>query len=238
VAGGDVLDDLLGRCERSPDVVGVVLFGSRVYEGVATADSDYDVCVIVKAAAVAAGRWRTSRTRELDTIVRSIDEFREPGEEWARYSFTRAQVLIDRLDGEIGRLMAAKGTLGRDEARALAATALDAYLNFAYRAAKNRRDGRPAEARLDAAESVPALLTAVFALHGRIRPYNKHLSWELSRYPLGSARWDGLVALVGRVLDGDIEAQRYLFAAVEHEARVRGYGDVLNGWGDELALLR
>jgi hypothetical protein len=147
-------------------------------------------------------------------------------------------VLIDRLDGEIARLVAAKGTLGRDEARALAAASLDEYLKFACRAARNRRDGRLAAARLDAAESVPALLTTVFALHGRLRPDNRHLIWELSRYPLGSARWDGLPALVGRVLDGDVEAQRYLFAAVEHEARVRGYGDVLNGWGDELTLLR
>jgi hypothetical protein len=217
--------------------VGVVLFGSRAYESVATAP-DYDVYVIVKPAAVTAGRWRTSRTHELDTVVLSIDEFREPGADWARYSFTRAEVLMDRLDGEITQLVAVKGTLGRDEARALASAALDGYLNLACRAAKNRRDGRLTEARLDAAESVPALLTTVFALHGRLRPDNRHLIWELARYPLGSARWDGLPALVERVLDGDIEAQRYLFAAVEHEARMRGYGDVLNAWGDELALLR
>lgn len=238
MAGGDVLDDLLDRCASSADVVGVVLSGSRAYEGVATEYSDYDVYVIVKAPAATAGRWRTSHTHALDTIVTSIDEFREPAENWARYSFTRAQVLLDRLGGEIARLVAAKGALGRDEARALAAASLDEYLNFAYRAAKNRRDGRLAAARLDAAESVPALLTAVFALHGRLRPYNKHLIWELSHHPLGSARWDGLPALVGRVLDGDVGAQRYLFAAVEHEARARGYGDVLNAWGDELTLLR
>lgn len=238
MAGGDVLDDLLDRCAGSAEVVGVVLSGSRADEGVATEQSDHDVYVIVKAPAVTAGRWRTSHTGALDTVVTSIDEFREPGEDWARYSFTRARVLIDRLDGEIARLVAAKGTLGRDEARALAAASLDEYLNFACRAARNRRDGRLAAARLDAAESVPALLTTVFALHGRLRPDNKHLIWELSRYPLGSARWDGLPALVGRVLDGDVEAQRYLFAAVEHEARVRGYGDVLNGWGEELTLLR
>jgi hypothetical protein len=94
------------------------------------------------------------------------------------------------------------------------------------------------EARLDAAESVPALLTMVFALHGRVRPYNKYLIWELTRYPLGSARWDGLPALLDRVLGGDVEAQRYLFAAAEHEARLRGHGDVLTAWGDALALLR
>jgi predicted nucleotidyltransferase len=233
-----VLDDLLERCESSPDVLGVVLSGSQARDGTATVHSDFDVYVIVKAAAVTAGRWRTSRTPELDTIVLSIDEFREPGEDWNRYSFTHARVLLDRLDSEVTRLVAAKGTLGRDEARKLAAEALDGFVNFAYRAAKSRRDGGSTAARLDAAESVPALLTAVFALHGRVRPYNKYLNWELTRYPLGSARWDGLPALLERVLDGDVEAQRYLFAVVEHEARARGHGDVFNAWGDELTLLR
>jgi hypothetical protein len=233
-----VLDDLRQRCESSPDVLGVVLSGSQASDGMATVHSDFDVYVIVKAAAVTAGRWRTTRTPELDTIVASIDEFREPGDDWNRYSFTHARVLLDRLDREIARLVAAKGTLGRDEARTLAAASLDCYVNFAYRSAKNRRDGRPVEARLDAAESVPALLTMVFALHGRVRPYNKYLIWELTRYPLGSARWDGLPALLDRVLGGDVEAQRYLFAAAEHEARLRGHGDVLTAWGDALALLR
>ncbi len=233
-----VLDDLLERCESSSDVVGAILSGSRARDGMATSRSDYDVYVVVKAAAAAAGRWRTTRTPELDTIVVSIDDFREPGGDRNRYSFTHARVLLDRLDGEIARLVAMKGTLGLDEARTLAAESLDVYINFAYRAAKNRRDGQLTEARLDAAESVPALLTAVFAMHGRVRPYNKYLIWELTRHPLGSARWDGLPALLDRVLDGDVEAQRYLFAAVEHEARVRGHGDVLTAWGDELALLR
>jgi hypothetical protein len=230
------LDDLVRRCERDRRVVGAVLSGSQAREGMATAQSDIDVYVIVTAAGTT--RWRTTRTPGLDTIVMSLEEFRQPGDAWNRYSFTHARVLLDRLDGEIARLVAAKGRLGRDEARAVVAEALDGYLNFAYRAAKNRRGGRPIEARLDAAESVPWLLTTVFAFHGRLRPYNRYLRWELERYPLGSARWDGLAAMMVRVLDGDVEAQQYLFAAVEDEARGRGFADVLNAWSDELALLR
>jgi hypothetical protein len=217
-------------------VVGAVLTGSRARDGMATPHSDFDVYVIVSPAA--ARRWSTTRTPELDTIVVPLSEFREPAEAWNRYSFAYARVLLDRLDGEISRLTAMKGSLGRDEARAVAAEALDGYINFAYRAAKNRRDGRLVEARLDAAESAPWLLTTIFAFYGRVRPYNKYLRWELARHPLDSARWDGLASLVERVLDGDVDAQRYLFAAVEHEARGRGFGDVLNAWGDELTLLR
>jgi hypothetical protein len=231
-----VPDDLLSRCESDPGVVGVLLTGSRGRAGATNAHSDFDVYVIVTASA--AKRWRTTRTPQLDTIVMSIGQFREPGRESARYSFAHARVLLDRLGGELARLVAAKGSLGRDEARALAAEALDGYLTLAHRAAKNRRDGRLVEARLDTAESLPWLLTTIFAFYGRLRPYNRYLKWELAHHPLASARWDGLPSLLERVLDGDVEVQRYLFAAVEHEARSRGYGDVLGSWGTELGLLR
>jgi hypothetical protein len=236
VHGSAVLDDLLFRCDRDPGVVGALLTGSRARDGMATGHSDFDVYVIVTAAA--ARRWQTTRTAALDTIVMTLARFREPGEALERYAFAHARVLRDRLDGEIARLASARGSLGRDEARALAGEALDGYLNFAYRAAKNRRDGRLLEARLDAAESAPWLLTTIFAFYGRVRPYNGYLRWELAHHPLDSARWDGLPALLERLLDGDAEVQRYLFAAVEHEARGRGYGDVLNSWEPKLGLLR
>ena len=60
-------------------------------------------------------------------------------------------------------------------------------MNFAYRALKSHRDGRPLEARLDAAESLAWLLHVVFTLAGRLRPYNKYLPWELREHPLGGA---------------------------------------------------
>jgi hypothetical protein len=34
-------------------------------------------------------------------------------------------------------------------------------------------------------ESVYWFLVTLFALHGRVRPYNKYLAWELDTYPLG-----------------------------------------------------
>ena len=73
---------------------------------------------------------------------------------------------------------------------------LDGWVNFAYRALKNDRDGRPLEARLDAAESVPWLLDVVFAIAGRVRPYNKYLPWELRTHPLDGWPADDLLALV------------------------------------------
>ena len=91
---------------------------------------------------------------------------------------------------------------------------LDGWVNFAYRALKNDRDGRALEARLDAAESVPWLLDVVFAIAGRVRPYNKYLPWELRTHPVEGWPADELLGLVERSLDGDVSAVRETFPRV------------------------
>jgi hypothetical protein len=113
-------------------------------------------------------------------------------------------------------------------------------VNGAYRSAKNRRDGRPDEVHLDAAESLPHLLTTMFALHRRVRPYNKYLGWELRQHPLADPAWDAdrLLPRLRRVLaDGDPGTQRDLFGDLAVAARAAGHGHVLDAWGPDLALL-
>ena len=109
----------------------------------------------------------------------------------------------------------------------------------------NHRDGRPLEARLDAAESVPWLLDVVFAMAGRVRPYNKYLPWELERHPVPGWPAGALLPLVERILTGEPAAVREAFSHVEAACRAhdaaRGHtrtSDLLAGWGAELAILR
>ena len=115
---------------------------------------------------------------------------------------------------------------------------LDGWLNFAYRALKDDRDGRTLEARLDAAESVPWLLDVVFAMAGRVRPYNKYLPWELRTHPVDGWPADDLLGLVERTLEGDVDAIRETFARVRPACssydRCRGHTrttDMVEGWG-------
>lgn len=207
----------------------------------ATEHSDYDVYIITDGESA----WGGTRSGDLDVAVSPLDEFGGyalPGhpQEWNRYSFAWANVLLDRRDGEITRLARAKGTLQPEEGRRLAAGALDAYVNGAYRSARNRRDGRPDEAHLDAAESLPHLLTTVFALHSRVRPYNKYLGWELRQHPLADPAWDAgrLLPRLRRVLaDGDPGTQRDLFGDLAVAARGAGLGHALDAWGQDLVLL-
>jgi hypothetical protein len=232
-------DELIDRTRADADVLGVVLSGSHA-RGMAGPHSDHDVYVVVEPSAVS--RWPTTKTRLLDTIVFPLDTFRGyalPGgpDQWNRYSFAHAPVLLDRLDGEIALLVAAKGSLSPGEADRLAREVLDAYVNSAYRAAKNRRDGRDAAAHLDGAESVSHFLTTLFATYGRVRPYNKYLEWELTRHPLDGSRWDGLVPQLRAALEGSVEAQHWLTSALQGRARECGLGDVLDSWGDEVFVI-
>jgi hypothetical protein len=219
--------DLLSRAEADSDVVGLVLSGSQA-RGMATEHSDFDVYAVVREHG---GRWSTSRTAELDTIVISLADLADVSDRWQRYSYRGARVLLDRLEGRIGELVVAQATLTAAESQAWVREQLDGYINFVYRAAKNRRDGCDDLARLEEVEAAPWFLWTLFALYGRVRPYNKYLRWELDTHPL-PAPWtaDYLIKAVA-------ERPSTLFAELERAARAKGFGDVLDAW-DELDLLR
>ena len=67
--------------------------------------------------------------------------------------------------------------------------ALGGYINSTYRSLRNRMVGIELGAELDSAESLPNLLTAIFAFESRVRPFNKYLEWELRTHPLGEPAW-------------------------------------------------
>lgn len=118
--------------------------------------------------------------------------------------------------------------------------ALDGYVNATYRSLRYRMVGVEDGARLDGAESIPPLLTALFALDGRVRPFNKYLARELRERPLGDPAWDAdlLPRRLMSVLEGDVEEQRALFRDVDRVARAHGFGDVVDGWEPDVAWLR
>lgn len=222
-------------------VVGLVLKGSRAHEGMTTEYSDHDLYVVLAdGATTALTRFTGHRTPELDLVIVSLDEFRAAGMPgFERYALARARIVLDRLDGGIAQILAAKARLDADVAFREAGEWLDAYANSVYRSVKNARDGHALAARLDAADSIRSLLELLFALDCRPRPYNKYLEWELARFPLPG--WDTgmLLDTVDRISGrGDVSTQRRLFAQVESVARRAGHGAVLDAWGEDLALMR
>ena len=232
---------LLAEAEADPDVLGVVLGGSRGKGHLVTERSDHDVYVIVRDDAAYerwAARYEFRHGDPVEVILITHDRFREHGlpgspTAWNAYTFAHVEPLLDR--GGIGALVAEKGRVDP----ATAGEPLDGYVNCYYRSAKNARDGRPFEARLDAAESIPYFLEFLFAVFGRVRPYNKWLRWELENHALESP-WtaDELLLRLECILDGDLDEQPRLFRDAERLARERGHGDVIDGWEPDVPWLR
>ncbi|MEV0717080.1 nucleotidyltransferase domain-containing protein [Asanoa sp. NPDC050611] len=214
---------MIDALRAEPAVVGLILSGSQA-RGTAGPHSDHDVIAVV--------RERVSLPAgSLDLAVLTVDELADVSDIWQRYAYRDAVVLLDRLDGRIAELVRAQGTLAPSEVDGFVREHLDGYVNFVYRAAKSRRDGHADLARLDEIEAASWFLWTLFALYGRVRPYNKYLRWELARYPLPDP-WTA-----DRLIGAMTDQPSALFGDLERLARDRGYDDVLDDWND-LSLLR
>ena len=237
-------EELLERCEADPRILGVFLGGSRGKDANVRPDSDYDVRVVVAGAdAELLAALDLPRGGEVDVAVSTLDEFRPhalagSGTEWDRYTFVRGRVLVDKLDGEIQRLVDAKARLQPDEARDRAHSALDGYLNSLYRSLKSARLALDLAARLHASESVAHLLTTLFALEGRVRPFHDALAWELEVEPLRLWQAAELLGRIDAALSGEPEPQQALFRAVEPQVRAEGLAQVVDAWEPDVALMR
>ena len=240
--------EFLDAARSDERVVGLVLTGSRGRGLFVRPDSDWDVRLVVRDENLADCEQRFSAPQGsvVDVAVLSRSQFQHVGglgspNEWDRYSYARAEVVLDKLDGEITALVAEKSVLPAEAARDISERALDGYVNAYFRSAKNHRHGLYAESHLDAAESIPPFLTALFAMHERVRPFNKFLGWELEAFPLGDELWSAetlVPRLQAIVATGALADQQSLFRDTERFARERGLGPVLAGWETDLDFLR
>lgn len=234
------LDALVELVENDPNVLGVLAVGSWAH-GMTTEHSDLDLVLVLERAEISARRRLEDR---LDVSGLGIDRLRriprDPSRWWDRYRYARARVLLDRTGGEIQEYVDAHRVLDTDEVADYIDMHLDGYLAFVSRSLMGHREGRERSARLDAAESLPWLVPLLFAVHGRVRPLNKYLAWELDREPFTSAGWepDVILGAVDRLLDGSADAQRELFALLEPKLRERGFGGALDHFEPGIDLLR
>ena len=98
---------------------------------------------------------------------------------------------------------------------------------------KNHRDGNIFASHLDGAESIFHLLTIVFGVEGRLRPYNKFLEWDIKEHPLKLLPWspDEFIEKLRKIMaTGDVDAQKEIFNKICDLFRKEGYGKVIDGW--------
>jgi hypothetical protein len=212
--------------------------GSRGFDALVGDDSDYDLLVIADGPLEP---WATEHGSTVEAWPMTIERFAGQGlpgspDAWNRPAFLGVRVVLDRTDGEIGRLVERKRVLAPDEAATIAAASLDGYVNSLYRSLRNLEAGRDLEGRLDALETIGPMLTTVFAFEGRVRPFNKWLGVELARHPLAF----GDVAAVADAIASTPTAatQRAAFRQIEAAARLAGHGAVIDGWEPDVDWLR
>ena len=221
-----MLDALLRDAARDENVIGVVVFGSRARGAYVDDHSDWDVYIVVREHR---GDRPFRRGELIETVELTLEELRDP--EGQRYHLAWLEPQLDKT-GEVTQALLELTNVDP----ASAAQPLDAYINSYYRSAKNARAGLELASLLDAQESVGWYLEFVFTVHGRLRPYNKWLEWELREHPLPVEVDLDRLERIART--GALEDQQALFRETEALARAQGHGATIDGWEPDVAWLR
>lgn len=227
-------DQLLELARAREEVVGLFVFGSRGRDFMVDDRSDWDVCVVLatrEAQDEFDRDFPSAHGDRVEITTATLASLRENPSEHGRYAAAHADVVLDKTGGELAQVVAEQESLPGESRDSAVREALDGYVNQTYR---SLRYGT----RLDAAEAIPYALRTIFALEGRVRPYNKYLEWELRHHPLDGWAADDLLPLVDRVLAGEPRAQHELFNLIEAPARHAGFGDVIDGWEPDVNWLR
>ena len=233
---------VLEESNKNNEILGLFLGGSRGKSNeFLTKDSDMDVYVIVSDIASdklkeKLNAYRTSWFEIRVLIMSEFIKYAEFGSEkdWDRYNFSHNKAIVDKT-GEIQKLMDEKGTLPESVREEVIKKSIDSYLNQVYRSAKYWRDGKKLSAYIDATESLPFLMTALYALENRLKPYNKYFEWELRNYPLRLLPWevDEFISDYKHILEtGDIKTQEKFFKEIKKIFADQGFGNIFSEWKD------
>ncbi len=231
---------LLDESKNNPNIIGLFLGGSRGKDSnFITENSDMDVYIIISdnASDELKEKLKAYRSEWFEGRVMNLTEFKEyanwgSNREWDRYNFAHNKAVIDKT-GEIQKLMDEKGILPVEVQKEVIDDALGSYFNQIYRVAKYTRDGKNFEAYLDAVESLPFLTTALYALEGRLKPYNKYFEWELRNYPLKLLPWSvgEFISDYKHILQtGDFETQSKIFKEIKNLFKKEGFDSEIKEW--------
>ncbi len=230
-------EQILEKAKNDDRIIGLILTGGRG-KGMFTENSDYDIAIITTdESALGVKEEYKGKQGIIDIGVLPISGFRiyaavGTAEDWDRYTYAHIKARIDKT-GEIQKIIDEKGILPKDQISKVAKNALGGYLNSLYRSVKNNRDGNMFASHFDACESLPWLLTFLFAVEGRVRPYNKFLKWELEKYPLKNlsiSSEDFLGKIESVIKSGDIEIQKEFHKIAEEIAVKNDCSDVIDDW--------
>ena len=173
-------EGILSECKSDLNVLAFIPTGSRA-KGLITVNSDWDAFIIVKDKVEKKyqKKYPFEKYEKLNLTVMGLKKFQnylkwDGPFRWNRYNFVYAKAVFDKAN-KIQRLLDSCRFIPRNFLKKYIEENLGGYTNLVYRSFKNHRDMRFLASRMDAIEAVGYFLNAIFAIHGRIRPYNKYL---------------------------------------------------------------
>jgi predicted nucleotidyltransferase len=232
-------EQVLKEAQESDNIVGFVLTGSRG-KGFENEYSDYDAVMVVDdhTGEVVRKKYEGKKLENLDLSVRTLSEFKVfaawgSPESWDRYNYAHVRILVDKTGGELEKIIKEKGCIPQDKKDAFVDYWIDGYVNGVYRSVKCIRNGNTFGAHLEAVNSMLDLLTLVFGINGRYRPFLGYVQKELEKFPLKNLPWspDKFVENIEIVLKtAKLETQQELLEGIEKMCREIGHGHVFDGW--------
>ena len=232
----EAYESYLQKANTDNRIIGIILVGGRG-KGAFSENSDYDVILVTTDEGFEGVKKDYPKTEFIDSLPHAISEFREHAKtgmrtQYDKYTFTHNTAILDKT-GEIQKLVDEKGTLEPDKVQKIAHDALGGYLNSLHRSLKNLRDGNVLAGHLDATETIPRILTFIFAIEKRVRPFNKFLVWELENHPLtklpiNSSDFIEKIKVIAQ--NADFDTQKELLEIMRKLAMENGYTDEIDDW--------
>ncbi|PCI25063.1 hypothetical protein COB57_02470 [Candidatus Peregrinibacteria bacterium] len=224
--------------EKDTNAIAFWLDGSRGKK-METEHSDYDARIIVKESVKQEYKdlYENISDPDIDISVMTLNELKEHAEygsemSWDRYNFTHLKVIFDK-SGKIQKIIDDKAKRSKTEQDTIINNSLGAFINQVYRLEKDMRDNNILAAKLEAIEAIPFFLEAIFALEGRIRPYNKYLEWELNNFPLTIFPWKKgeLISIILEITENkQLHRLHELFTTIKPLFKKAGYNEAFDEW--------
>lgn len=244
---------LISFIDNENSVIGLVVAGSCA-KGLQTSSSDLDLYIIVKEntdndaidelqKSILNSKYKKLNidiTNNAIQTLRSFEGYASIGtkSEWDRYNLLHTKTIIDKTNGDLQKILSQKSALDAKEAKTVINNHLGAYINLSYRSLKSILGGKSNESLLDAAESLEYMLSCLFALDSRVRPFNKYLKWELNKNKLDHSEQSATdtYELIVNYAKAEPDAHKKIFQMIKNKALSQGFGKTYDAWGNKLSV--
>lgn len=246
-------DEFVSHIQSQKFVLGLIIAGSHA-KGLQNKDSDLDLYIVVEENLdntivdqlkddITNTKYSNLHIDVTNNAIQTLNDFSTYANvgskyEWDRYNLVHTKTVFDKTNGKLQELLTAKAKLHDHEAKTVINNYLGAYINLSYRSLKSAENNMINESILDAGESVEYMLSCLFALESRVKPFNKYLRWDLSNQKLNYENQLNidLYELIITYAKAEPSAHKQIFQMIKDKATMSGFNSAYSAWGEKLSL--